>query len=899
MPRAENWLYTMVYGGPVWLRNLFLRDRSEEELDEELSFHLERQIQEDVSHGMDPVEARSRATHALRAVSRVKQECRDVRRVNPIEDMVKDALHAARTLRKGVSFTVTAAISIGLGIGLSSAIFSVTNAVLLRRLPYPDSDRLVMALRDMPKRGVRDYPMSAPDFVDVRNQSKTVFEDLAAVAVAARDTVIPARDGTPEQVHIQSATPNFLALLGAKVILGRSFADGQSEPGGAISGAIISYDYWQRRYDRDETIVGRPISEIGGVIVGVLEPGFELLLPPRLALKSNPDIWIPWRLTNGGGGRNAGQLRMLGRLKPGVNLAQAQATLDGIATEFERKFAVKATSGFAIRLEPMRHYLVAEVQPTILALSGAVLFLLLIACANVANLLLVRTSLREREFAMRASLGGTVLRLMRQLIAEALVLVGIGALLGIALAWAAIRELHRMAPANPGLANLPRLGAINLDSSVAGFAIVVAIAAAAVLGIVTACRAVKPDVIRVLRSNGPAGPGRESGSTFRNCIVAAEIGLSFVLLIGAGLMFRSFLALQHVGLGYDSRGVLIFRVTGVQRNAPGRAAFVAELQNHLQTLPGVQAVTSSSALPLAGGFQVIRWGKQDEQADAIAGAADYQSVRPGYFEALRTPLLDGRAFTEEDNSPDKKVVMVDEFLAAREFPLESAVGKRLIVSLPGQGPQAFEVIGVVAHQRDTSPAEAGREQIYSTEGLAGHPISGYWVVRTAQDHVACAKAIRAELAKLDKDVAVTEMQPMTAFVERAEASTRFSVILIGAFAAIAALLAGVGLYGILATMVRQRAAEIGIRIAMGATPWSIFRLVVSRGMLLSAAGLAAGVLASLVLTRAMTSLLVEVKPADPITFAVMGVLFLAIAVVASWLPARRASALDPSLALKE
>jgi predicted permease len=895
MARAENWLYTIVYGGPVWLRDLFRRKQSEEQLDEELSFHLERQIQEDVAHGMDPAEARQRALREWKAVNRVKQECRDVRRINPIEDLTKDAVHAARTLRKAPIFAVTAVITIALGIGLSSAIFSVTHAVLLRRLPYPDPDRLVMALRDMPKRGVLDYPMSAPDFVDVRNESKTVFEDLAAVAVASRDTVILARDGTPEQVHIQSATANLLPLLGAKTILGRGFGDGQAESGGAI----ISYDYWQHRYAGDESVVGRPIPEIGAAIVGVLEPGFEMLLPPRLALKSSPDIWIPWRLTYTNTGRNAGQLRMLGRLKPGVSVAQAQGALDGIAGEFERKFAVKATSGFAIRLEPMRHYLVSEVQPTILALSGAVMFLLLIACANVANLLLVRTSLREREFAMRASLGGTTLRLMRQLIAESLVLVGMGAALGIGLAYAGIWELHRMAPANPGLANLPRFNTIGLDSAVAGFAIVVAIAAAASLGIVTACRAVRPDVIRVLRSNGPAGPSGASGTTFRNCIVAAEIGLSFVLLIGAGLMFRSFLALQHVGLGYDSRGVLIFRVTGAQRSATGRAAFVTELQDRLQTLPNVQAVTSSSALPLAGGFQVIRWGKQDEQADAIAGAADYQSVRPGYFEALRTPLLDGRTFTEEDNSPDHRVVIVDDLLAAREFPLESAVGKRLVVSLPGQGPQAYEVIGVVAHQRDTSLAEAGREQIYATDGLAGYPISGYWVVRTAQDHAACAKAIRAELAKLDSGVTVTEMQPMTAFVERAESSTRFSVILIGAFAAIAALLAGVGLYGVLATMVRQRAAEIGIRIAMGATPWSIFRLVVSRGMLLSAAGLIAGVLASLVLTRAMTSMLVEVKPADPITFAAMAALFLAIAVVASWLPARRASSMDPGRALKE
>ncbi len=612
----------------------------------------------------------------------------------------------------------------------------------------------------------------------------------------------------------------------------------------------------------------------------------------------SPDIWLPLRVSNSAG-RNAGTLRIIGRLKPGLKLAQAQSALDGLAAEFERKFPVKATSGFAIRLDPMRHYLVAEVQPTILALAGAVVFLLLIACANVANLLLIRTSLREREFAMRASLGGTAFRLTRQLIAEALVLAGIGAALGVVLAWTAIWELRRLAPLTPGLLSLPRLGTVGVAGAAMGFAIVATAAVAILLGTVTAWRAARPDVIRVLRSNRGTDSSGRSGTRFRNCIAGVEIALCFVLLIGSGLMFRSFLAMRHIGLGYDPRDVLIFRLTGTERGAPARAAFGEELEARLKALPDVQAVTSSSALPLAEGFQVIRWGKPDEPADAIAGAADYQAVRPGYFEALRTPLLEGRAFTKEDDTPDKRVVIVDQLLAAREFPMESAVGKRLIVSVPGQGPQPYEVIGVAAHQRETSLAEAGREQIYSTDGLAGYPISGYWAVRISGDRAKSTAEIRGVLAKLDRNIAVSPMPRMLAFVERAQSGTRFSVLLIGAFAAIAALLAGLGLYGVLATMVRQRSAEIGIRIAMGATPWGIFRLVVGRGMILSAAGLAAGMLAALVLTRAMTGLLVGVKPADPLTFAGAAGLFLAIAVVASWLPARRASVLDPAQALKD
>ncbi len=898
--RPRHWLYSIVYGGPVWLHSVLQRSQSEAELDEELSFHLERQIQEDIDRGIDPAEARHRAQRGQHRIAHVKQECRDVRRIHPLEDLVKDALYAFRTLRNAPVFAVTAALTIALGIGMSTAIFSVTDAVLLRPLPYPDSSRLFMALRDMPKRGVEDYPMSSPDFADIRNESMAVFEEVAAVAIANRSTVILKADGTPEQVHIQSATSDLLPLLGAKTILGRGFSEADGQAGtGQPEPAILSYEYWQRRYGGDQTVVGRPIPEIGAVVIGVTGPGFELLLPPRLGLERSPDVWLPLRVSNSNAGRNAAALRMIGRLKPGMTIAQAQPVLDAIAAGFEQKFAVKATSGFAIRLEPMRHYLVAEVQPTILALTGSVVFLLLIACANVANLLLIRTSTREREFAMRASLGGTRFRLTRQLIAEALVLAGIGGTLGVALAWAAIRGVQHETPLTPGLASLPRLNAIGLTGAEIAFAVLATAAAAVLLGAVTAWRAARPDVIRILRSNGAIASSGRGGTKFRNAIVTAEIALSFVLLTGSGLMFRSFLAMRHIGLGYDPRDVLIFRMTGLQRDARARAAFGSELESRLRALPEVKAVTSSSALPLAEGYQVVRWGKEDEPADTIAGAADYQSVRPGYFEALHTPILEGRGFMPEDDSPASRVIIVDDLLAAREFPQESALGKRLLVSIPGQGPQRYEIIGIVPHLRNASLAEIGREQIYSTEALAGYPISGYWAVRTSGDRAKCTAAIRAEVEKLDKNIAVSGMPRMLAYVERAESKTRFSVLLIGVFAAIAALLAGLGLYGILATMVRQRTSEIGIRVAMGATPSAVFRLVVGRGMLLSATGLAAGVLTSLLLTRAMTGLLVGVHPADPLTFLGTAALFLAIAVAASWLPARRAAALDPAASLKE
>ncbi len=897
MPRAEQWIYAVRYGAPVWFRNLFQRKQSEDELDEELSFHLERQILEDVAHGMPPAEARQRALASLK-IARVKQGCRDVRQINPFEELLRDAVYALRTLRKAPVFAATAVVTLALGIGLSASMFSVTSAVLLRSLPYAESNRLVMALRDMPKRGVRDYPMSMPDYLDIRNNSQSAFEDLAAVAVTPRDSVMAKQDGGAEQVHIQSATPNLLKMLGVKVVLGRNFI-GSDGTGSSDSpeAAILSYEYWKRRYGGDESVLGRSIPELHAAAVGVLEPGFELLLAPRLGFRGNPDIWVASSFANAG--RNAGQLRVMGLLKPGVELASAQGLLAGMSADFEQKYAVKGTSGYAIRLEPMRRYLVSEVQTPIFVLAAAMFFLLLIASANVANLLLVRTSLREREFAMRASLGGSALRLTRQLLAESLVLALIGGALGSGIAWTSLWELHRIARVSPSLSNIPRLSSVEFDWTTGAFLMLVTIGIAAAFGMVSATRAVRPDLIRVLRSNGISGPTTFKSATFRNCIVGAEIALSFVLLTGAGLMFRSFQALKHVGLGYDSKGVLIFRVTGPRRQVAERGAFLTAIQKSLESLRGVEAVTSSTALPLAGGFEVVRWGRINEQPDKIAGAADYQAVRPGYFETIRTPLLGGRTFTEADNSPDQRVVIVDELFAARQFPQGNVIGKQIVVSIAGLGPQPYEVIGVVAHQRVTSLAETGREQIYSTEGLGGHPISTYWVVRTDEDQMKCGTRIREQLAMLDKDVVVSEMQPMADYVDRAEASTRFSLMLIGAVAALASLLTSVGLYGVLATMVRQRSSEIGIRMAMGATPGSIFMLVVGRGIALSAGGLLGGLLASLALTRTIAGMLVGVGPSDPITFAGMGALFFAVALIVSWLPARRAAALDPVVAVRE
>jgi putative ABC transport system permease protein len=810
----------------------------------------------------------------------------------------RDFAYAVRTLRKSPVFAVTAVITIALGIGASTAIFSVTNAVLLRPLPYRNPARLVFAISGMRKRGVKDFPFSNADFIDLRNGAGAMFDDLGAVNSGR--AIVPREDSSPEQIRWAVVTPNFFRMMGARIALGRDFteADGQPAPPPAVVPrmVVLSYEYWQRRFGANTAMLGRAMPGQGGTqVVGILAPRFELLFPPDANMELAPDIWYVARLTYDNANRNSVSWRAIGRLKDGVTLDRAQSAVDQVTVELRKISVIHETSGFFIRLEPMQRHIVEEVRPALIALMGAVIFLLLIACANVANLLLVRASLRERELAVRTALGGSWWRLVGQTLAEALVLALAGALGGLALAWLGIHELRRIAPVS-----LPRLDSIGIDPAVLAFAAVAALAAATLFGMAPAWRAARPDVAHILRASGRTA-GLGAAGLLRNSVVIVEVALSFVLLIGSGLMIRSFIALQHIEPGYHPHGLLTFLLLG-GRGAQGPQAreTTREILTSLRNLPGVESVTASNPFPLAGGFNPIRWGLEPALTDPSKyQAVDFQIVLPGYFDTLRTPILAGRAFTDADDAPDRKGVVIDQLLAAKAFPGASAVGKRILIRIRTPEPEWVEVLGVAAHQRDTSLAEPGREQVYFTDGFLGYGAVSRWAIRTTGDPARYAPRVRAAIAKVGPHLMLTEMQLMDTLVERAQAGTRFSLLLIGVFAVIAVLLAGVGLYGVLSTVVRQRTAEIGVRMALGAAPASIFKLVVGQGLRLSAAGIALGVAAAFELTRVMTSMLVGVQPADPPTFAAMAVLFLLIATVASWLPARRAAALDPTTALRE
>ena len=828
----------------------------------------------------------------------------------------RDLAVAARVLRKSPVFALTAALTIALGVGASTAIFSVTNAVLLRPLPYRDPGRVVVACSDLRKRNVRDFPLSNADFIDLREGSKSAFDDLAGVFTFP--LTLQREDGTPEQTNAAVVTTNFFRLLGGGIAYGRDFNDDDAvpnppppPPGAQQQGpppaqlpvhAILSYEYFQRRYGGDPSAIGRSMSFAGGpqapvpIIVGVLAPHFQLYFPPETQIVPAPDIWIANRLGYDADRRNNVSIRAVGRLRAGVTPQQAQAESEKVAAWERAQFPILGTADYHIRVEPMRQHMVAETRPAILALMGSVIFLLLIACANVANLLLVRASQRNRELAVRAALGANRWKLMSPIFAEAIWLAALGTLGGLALAWAGIKELRSLAPAD-----LPRLDTITIDTSVLVFTALAGLAAAVLFGMTPAVRASRPRLMNVLGS-ASRNTGLGSGNVLRNTVVTVEVALSFVLLVGSGLMFRSFLELQRIDPGFDSHNLLTFVLNG-NNNATtpaANAAFIRQVEDRLHAIPGVQSVTGSFPFPLAGGYSPIRWGLGEALSDpGKFQAADFQIVLPGYFETMRTPLLAGRTFTDADNAPDRRLIIIDDLLAKKAFPGESAIGKRILIRLRTPEPEWMEIIGVVGHVRQTSLATRGREQVYFTDGYGGPGGVNSWALRVAGNPSDYANPARAAIKDLSPKLLITDLQPVDELVSHSQSQTTFSLLLIAVFAVIAGVLAGVGLYGVLSAAVRQRTPEIGVRMALGAGRRSIFRLIVGQGLVLSAIGLLIGLIAALMLTRLMTTMLVGVKPADPLTFVAMVLLFLMIAALSSWIPANRASGIDPNTALRE
>jgi putative ABC transport system permease protein len=824
---------------------------------------------------------------------------------------LSDITHALRMFAKKPVFALTAILTLALGIGAAAAIFSVVNAVLLRPLPYDRPERLVHVANDMRARNVEDFPWPPADFHDLRS-TQTVFSGVAALVTGRQVFVTPGQSDV-EQVSTGAATPNLFRVLGAGMQLGSDFTDadgipqppppqvpqGQPQPAAAPPPppkTILSHQYWQRRFGGDPAVVGT-VVRLGGQpfdVIGVLDPEFELLYPPGINVERVPDVWTPLALDFASGSRINVFLRVIGRLKEGVTIEQAQREVDALAADLRSRFPIKNTAGVAFRIEPMHEDLVREVRPVILALMGAVTFVLLIACANVANLLLVRAAARERELAVRAALGGTRWRIVRQLLTESVILAALAIALGLLFAWGGVRVLLALGPEN-----LPRLDGVAVDPMVVTFAALAGLVSIVAFGLIPAIRASRPDVMDLLRRAGRTG-SLASGNWLRSAVVTAEVALSFVLLVGCGLMIRSFVALQRAEPGYDVNNVLTFSTPNLRLPDPAaRQAFMRNMRERLKAMPGVIDATAASPLPLDGRDANARWGTEEALSDpAKFQQATVHIVLPGYFAAMRTRVIEGREFIEADNRPDARVIIIDRVLAGKAFPGQSAVGKTLVARISTPEPQRYEVIGVVDHQRHVSPARDGREAMFVPDGIQ-HGAANRWGVRTTGDPMQIASAARALVTELNPRTGAIEVQPMTVFMEQAQAQTKFALVLIGIFAGVALLLAAVGLYSVLSTTVRQRTAEIGVRMAFGAGHGSIFNMMVVQGLRLSAAGVGLGIVAALLMTGAMRSMLVGVRPSDPATFIVMAVGFLIIAAVACGLPALRASRLDPMVALRD
>jgi predicted permease len=822
----------------------------------------------------------------------------------------RDVAFAVRTLRKNPAFSLTALATLALGIGATTAIFSVANAVLLRPLPYDEPERLAIIWGELRQRKVADWIFAPGDLKDVMDQA-TLFSGIAGVRTGTAPLIV--EGSPPQQIRTAFATPNIFDVLGVRVARGRNFeaedgrpnqpvqlppgqAPGQAgPPPNLLPGiAILSHEFWQRQYGGDASIVGKNIQIGGGapvLVVGVLAPGVELIFPPRTGVERRPDVWVSARINyEADVARNNVAWYAIGRMKPGVTLAAAHNQVDQIAKGLWERFPLKKTVGLYFRAEGLRDDVVGTVKPTIRALMGAVIFVLLIACANVANLLLVRVSGREVELAVRAAMGGSTWALTRQLLAESLVLSLAGGLLGLGIAWAGVKLLLRLAPDT-----LPLMDTVSIDPWVLGFTMAACVVSAVIFGLVPALRASRPQLTDALRAGGRGMMGSQ-GALLRRSVVIAEVALSFILLVGCGLMIRSAIALNRVDPGFDANGLLTFRLGNLRvRSADEAQAKISTIKQRLAAIPGVRGVTLATQLPLDADPSSGRWGRQEALADPTKyEQGQFHFVPVGYFETMRARIVAGREFDASDEVPGAQTMIIDDVAAKLAFPNESAVGKTLLARTGGPDAIPYTVVGVVKHLRHTTLHGEENESIYF-QGNFGNS----WLVRTNGDPIALAGPVRAALREVDPQFLVTEMQPLSENVGRAMAATRFALGLISVFAGLAAVLAAIGLYGVLASLVRQRSSEIGVRMAFGAQPGMIFRLIIGQGMVLSAVGVVAGLVGALWLTRSMSNMLVNVAPTDPITFGAMVAVFFAIAAAASWIPARRAAHLQPNEALRE
>ena len=878
---------------PLYLwRNLFRKTQVERELDEELRAYVELLTEEKVREGMTAADARRAALLEVGGMDQLKEQVREVRSGAMLETLIQDVRYGVRVLAKNPGFTAVAVLTLALGIGANSAIFSVVNAVLLRPLAYEDPERLVLINHNYRKLDLK-ATVSAPGYAYYREHARS----FSAVAAFTGWSVNLTGDGEPERLQGMAVTPNIFPLLGAEAARGRALLEEEGQVG-RNKVVVLSDALWQRRFGGDPNVLGRAVTLNGEpyTIVGVMPPSFQFgreFGPPAdfwAPITFTPQQLAPTNLTNE-------YLTVLASLKPGVSITQAQAELDSIARTLRDQYMPGSDeSNWGLLATPMRELVVGNIRPALLVLLGAVALVLLIACANVANLMLARSATRQKEIAIRAALGAGRGRVMRQLLTESTLVALAGGAAGLLLAGWGVNFLVRI-----NEDKIPRAYEIGLDWNVVAFTAGVALLTGLVFGLGPAFRAARVDLHDTLKEGGRGGSaGMRRG--VRGALVVAEVSLAVVLLVGAGLLVRSFVSLQHVSPGFRPEHVLAMQVSlplNSYKEPQQRAAFYRQALERIGALPGVRAAGATSVLPMSGQTQS---GSFNIEGRPVAPNeprphGDRWSVTHDYFRAMGIPLLRGRYFSERDAEDAPGVAIVDEAMARKYWPNEDPVGRRISFEGGTANPKWREVVGVVGHVKHKGLEGESRAQYYVPHPQ--NPGSSMFVVAQAEgDPSVLAGPVRDAIRSIDRDLPVYSVTTMERMVADSLAERRFSMLLLGVFAAVALLLAVVGLYGVLSYTVAQRTHEIGIRMALGARAADVLRLVVGQGLWLAIAGVGLGIAFALALTRLMRGLLYGVSPADPATFAGVALVLLAVALAACLVPALRATKVDPTTALR-
>ena len=883
------------------LAGLKLAPAQESEIVEELAQHLEEVYERSLKGGASEAEARQIVLLELAGDDLLKEIQRSQKqqhqapvletsgRSNLLTDFLHDLRYALRMQFKNPGFTIVAVIALALGIGANTAIFSVVNTVLLRPLPYKDPEQLVMVWEDASKHGYpRDTPAAA-NYVDWRDQNQ-VFEGMAAIADESFNLT---GAGDPERLEGRRVSANLFPMLGVEPQIGRVFSAAEDQPG-SNRVVLLSYGVWQRRFGADPGIVGQALTLNGEshIVVGVM--------PARFQFPSSDDqVWVPIAFTQEQtANRNRHYLQVVARLKPGVTLAQSQTEMSTIATRLQQQYPDSNTD-LGAAVTSLHEHLVGDVKPALLILLGAVGLVLLIACANVANLLLARAAVRQKEIAVRVALGARRMRLVRQFLTESVLLSTLGGVVGLVIAYTGLLLIRTFIPEN-----ISQAREISIDLRVLGFTLFVSVATGVIFGLAPAIQSVRFNQSETLKEGGRDAATGGSGKRLRSVLVMAEVAISLVLLIGAGLLINSFLRLRNVDPGFRVDNLLTMKIVLPEPKYDEfarRQAFYTELIQRVEALAGVRSAAVTTNLPLyrQGNSIGIRIEGKPEPPPGQENIAVTRIISPGYFDTMSIPLLSGRKLADEDKETDRNAsAVISETMARRFWPNEDPIGKRFAAGRVTSDEDWINVVGVVKDVRQFELTAEPRPQLYLSYRQAGFFAPEDLVVKTDVDSASLAATVRKTVWEIDKDQPVSDIRTMEQIFAESIARQRFSMLLLAIFAGVAMVLAAVGIYGVMSYSVAQRTHEIGIRMALGAQTGAVLKLAVGYGMKLVIIGIVIGLIASFALTRLMSTLLFGVTATDPTTFTLISLLLAFVAAIASYIPARRATKVNPIIALR-